>query len=290
MEQRALGDVTTKDVDAYRMYAEGVRLNLESKEEMAIPLLEAAVEMDPDFAMAHAKLSVAYGNMEDMDKAELYARKAFEQSDKLPPRERFYIRGRYLSMNPETVGDSIEEYSRAVEMFPDHMAARHNLASQLMGLERYDEALPHLEELQKLGHRFAPSFQQLSLAYAVKGDHAEAIEVLSGFVEANPDNGAGYRHLAEAMTRAGDYDGALEALDRAYLLATNPEYLGDRWNVYALSERWEDAAAHRRHAHRKGRTRRLHWPHQADHAGSVLRTCLRGPFPPSGCSRPRAGR
>ncbi len=242
MENRALGDVTTKDVDAYRMYAEGVRLNLESKEEMAIPLLEAAVEMDPDFAMAHAKLSVAYGNMQDPEKAELYARKAFEQSDKLPPRERFYIRGRYLSMNPETVGDSIDEYVRAVEMFPDHMAARHNLASQLMGLERYDEALPHLEELQKLGHRFAPSFQQLSLAYAVKGDHDAAVGVLRRFVVENPDNGAGYRHLAEALTRTGDYDGALAALERAYTLAPDPVYLGDLWNVYALAERWEEAA------------------------------------------------
>jgi len=240
---RDLEEVTTKDVDAYRMYAEGVKLNLESKEEMAIPLLEAAVEIDPDFAMAHAKLSVAYGNMEDPEKAEMYARNAFEMSDKLPPRERFYIRGRYLSMKPETVGDSIEEYSRAVEMFPDHMAARHNLASQLMGLERYDEALPHLEELQKLGHRFAPSFQQLALAYAVRGDHDAAVGVLRGFIEANPDSGAGYRHLAEALTRAGDYDDALEALDQAYTLVPNPEYRSYRWNIYALAERWNDATA-----------------------------------------------
>jgi len=242
IQKRDLQDVTTKDIDAYRMYAEGVKLNLESKEEMAIPLLEAAVEIDPDFAMAHAKLSVAYGNMENLEKAELYARQAFEKSDKLPPRERFYIRGRYLSMNPATIGDSIEEYSQAVEMFPDHMAARHNLATQLMSLERYDEAIPHLEELQNLGHRFAPSFQQLAFAYAVKGDHDAAIEVMRGFIEANPENGAGYRHLAEALTRAGDYDGALAALDDAYALAPDPEYRSYRWNVYVLAERWDDAA------------------------------------------------
>ena len=241
MENRALGDVTTKDVNAYRMYAEGVKLNLESKEEMAIPLLEAAVEMDPEFAMAHAKLSVAYGNMEDPEKAELYARNAFEMSDKLPPRERFYIRGRYLSMNPDTVGESIEEYSRGVEMFPDHMAARHNLASQLMSLERYEEAIPHLEELRDLGHRFAPSFQQLALAYAVQGDHAAAVEVLSDFVETNPNNAAGYRHLAEALARAGAYDDALEALDQAYELTASPGDLAYRWNIYVLAERWDDA-------------------------------------------------
>lgn len=243
MEQRDLQEVTTDNIDAYRMYAEGVKLNLESKEEMAIPLLEAAVELDPDFAMAHAKLSVAYGNMEDPEKAELYARKAFERSDKLPPRERFYIRGRYLSMRPETLGDAIEEYTRAIEMFPDHMAARHNLASQLMNLERYDEAIPHLEELQRLGHRFAPSFQQLALAYAVKGDHDAAVDVLRGFIEANPGNGAGYRHLAEALTRAGDYDEALGALDSAYELSPDPEYRSYRWNIYALAERWDDATA-----------------------------------------------
>ena len=88
------------DVEAFRLYAEGVKMNLQSREEMAIPLLEAAVEKDPDFAMAHAKLSVAYGNEGNAAKAEEFARNAFERSDKLPPRERHYIRGPLLRHEP----------------------------------------------------------------------------------------------------------------------------------------------------------------------------------------------
>jgi tetratricopeptide (TPR) repeat protein len=243
MEDRDLREVTTQDVEAYRMYTEGVRLNLESKEDSAIPLLEAAVEKDPEFAMAHAKLSVAHGNAGDTEKAETYARRAFEMSDRLPPRERFYIQGRYLSMNPETVNEAIEAYGRAVEMFPDHLAARHNLAQQLMQLERYDEAIPHYEALRSLGHRFAPSYGQLANAYGIRGDFGKAIEVLEGFVAKNPGNAQGHVNLGEALARAGRYDEAVVALDRAYALTPNPDTLQLKVGVLGLAERWDDARA-----------------------------------------------
>jgi tetratricopeptide (TPR) repeat protein len=243
MEDRDLNEVTTTDLAAYRLYAEGVKLNLESKEELAIPLLEAAVERDPDFAMAHAKLSVAYGNQNDPDKAEEFARRAFERSDKLPPRERHYIRGRFLSMHPETVAESIEEYSRAVEMFPDHTAARHNLATQLTNLERYGEAIPHLEQLRALGHRFAPSYQQLALAYSIEGNHAAGVEALTGFTRDNPTNAQGYFFLAQAHARNRDYEAALTALDEAAALTSSSDYPAYRWNIYVLAERWDEADA-----------------------------------------------
>ncbi|NKB86772.1 MAG: protein kinase [Acidobacteria bacterium] len=243
-EDRDLEEVTTNDVEAFRLYAEGVKLNLESKEEMAIPLLEAALEKDPEFAMAHAKLSVAYGNGGDQEKAQEFARNAFERADRLPPRERHYIRGRFLSMHPETVGEAIDEYTKAVEKFPDHMAARHNLAGQLVNVERYRDAIPHFEELRRLGHRFAPSYQQLAHAYSVVGNHDAGVEVLTEFVEANPTNAQGFTALSEAQIRAGDHEAALASAERSHAISGDlVSYEALRWNVFVLTEDWDSARA-----------------------------------------------
>ncbi len=218
-------------------------LNLQSKEDLAIPLLEEAVEIDPEFAMAFAKLSVAYGNEGDPQMARRHARRAFDLADKLPPRERFYIQGRYYSLSPDTIGESIEAYTKELELFPDHLPARNNVAIELINLERYDEGIEHLEELRRQGHRFAGTFNSLANAYAITGRYEDAVGVLRDYTEANPDNAEGYNNLAVELTRAGHFDEALAALARAQELRPDPRRFGFEAGVHMLAEQFDAAFA-----------------------------------------------
>lgn len=235
-------DMATENVEAYRLYDEGVKLNLQSKSEEAIPLLERAVELDPEFAMAYAKLSVAQGNVEQNEEAFASAGKAFELRAKLPPRERQYVAGRFYSLRPETRQKSIEAYGKAVKMFPDHFPARNNLAIELISLERYDDAIVHLQELRKQGRRFAGTFGTLASAYAITGRVDEAIGVLSEYVEANPDNAVGHMNLAEMNARAGRYEQALAEFEAGYALEPLPRRIELRLAVHILMEDWSAAA------------------------------------------------
>ena len=179
---RALAEVTTNSVEAYRYYAEGVRLHEEQKEQEAVPLLQRAVELDPDFAMALAKLSVVHGNLGDLGKAQDFAGQALEHTERLSRREQHYIEGRFNSLQPGKMGEAVDAYRKAVELFPDHTAARNNLANLYVELEQHDDAIQHLEELRRRGMTFPGTYNSLAGAYAATGDVKRGQQVLREYV------------------------------------------------------------------------------------------------------------
>jgi tetratricopeptide (TPR) repeat protein len=239
-----LDEVSTKSLDAYRLYTEGVGFHERYQEEAAIPLLEKAVELDPNFAMALAKLSVVHGNLGDTEKAKEYASRAMENLDRLSDRERFYVEGRFYSLEPETTGEAVTAYKKVVEKYPDHTAARHNLAAELMKLDEIDEAIDHYEELMKVQARkaFPATPLQLADAYGRRGDIERGYGVLREFADANPDNAAAHLNLANYLIWAGRTEEALEEIEVAESLqpgSSQAQLL--RLNIDLVDENWSSA-------------------------------------------------
>ena len=54
-------------------------------------LFQRAVELDPNFALAYARLAAIYSNVGEEDRASEYAKKAFDLRERVSERERFYI-------------------------------------------------------------------------------------------------------------------------------------------------------------------------------------------------------
>jgi DNA-binding winged helix-turn-helix (wHTH) protein/TolB-like protein len=122
---RNLREVTTRSLPAYRLYVAGLERYLHYFDlKGAVDLLSQAVEMDPEFALTLSRLSVLSVNLGREREAELYARRAMEHVQRLAARERSYIEGNYYSLGEETVDRAIEAYRKALELFPDHAAAR----------------------------------------------------------------------------------------------------------------------------------------------------------------------
>jgi serine/threonine protein kinase/Flp pilus assembly protein TadD len=240
-----LDEVSTKSVAAYRLYTEGVGFHERYQEEEAIPLLEEAVELDPNFAMALAKLSVVHGNLGDADKAKEYATRAMENLDRLSDRERFYVEGRFYSLEPQTAGQAVDAYRKVVDKYPDHTAARHNLAAELMKLDELDEAIIHYEALMKAEPKraFPATPLQLADAYGRRGDVERGFNVLREFADKNPDNAAAHLNLANYLVWAGRPDEARAELEAAESLqpgSGQAEML--RVNLDILDEDWSSAA------------------------------------------------
>ncbi len=133
---RELKDVTTSSVDAYRYYAEGYNLHMRGRYAQAIPLYDKAVEVDPNFALALAKLATAHGNLFHVAESREFAKRAMDRADRLTPRERLYIEAVFYSRRPETIDRAIEAYTRAIELYPDYAAARNNVATLYIQLGR----------------------------------------------------------------------------------------------------------------------------------------------------------
>src|SRR5262249_48120559 len=75
----------------------------------AIPHLLRAIELDPDFAMAHASLAAIYRNTGRSTEAAPIAQRAFELRDRVSERERYFISWRYYM-------DTVQAWDKALEL------------------------------------------------------------------------------------------------------------------------------------------------------------------------------
>ncbi len=239
---RDLRDVTTASVEAYREYAEGIRLHERFREEEAAPHFERAIELDPRFAMALAKLGVVMSNLGRAEEGDQYAERALEHLDRLSERERLYIEGWYLSRKPATIDKAIDSYERAIERYPDHGSARHNLGNLLFETERYDEAIEQLEELRSRGMMFPATYEQLAQAYVALDDVGSAREVLREFSSRNPDDWTTLLSLAQIAIETGDREEGERLVARAEALGATPmRVLPVRWAAHVFAEEWGEA-------------------------------------------------
>ena len=119
---------------------------------------------DSAFAMAFVKLAVVENNLGHYDRRDGFAAQALRLSDRLTPRERFYIEGFFYSSRRATVGKSIDAYNKCIELDPGHHACRHNLGLQYISLERLSEGAAQYEELVRRGTTNPSSIANLAVA------------------------------------------------------------------------------------------------------------------------------
>ena len=134
-------EATTSSLEALKAYGQGLRVRATRSDEASIPLFRNAVEKDPNFALAYAKLGVVNGNIGRVDEAREYARKAWELRDKVSEYERLYINWNYASrvlQEPKAVREALEVLIAA---YPRDFAARNNLGVYHNSVGEFDEAL-----------------------------------------------------------------------------------------------------------------------------------------------------
>src|SRR5262249_25313743 len=156
----------TASIDAYRSYAEGIRLHERGFELPSVAPLEKAVDLDPAFALALVKLAVVHSNLGHSNLKRQYAERALQHIDRLTPRERYYIEGYYYSDRVDTWGKAIAAYSKGLALYPDAVSSRNNLALLYASSERFDEAIREYEEVIRRGIEFPGAHAGLALSYA----------------------------------------------------------------------------------------------------------------------------
>ena len=84
-------EATTSSLEALKAYAAADVTRNAGGEAESIPGFQRALELDPNFAMAHGRMSAIYTNLGEDDKSLDEAKKAFDLRDRVSERERFYI-------------------------------------------------------------------------------------------------------------------------------------------------------------------------------------------------------
>ncbi len=236
--------VTTSSLEAWRLFAEGLELHRQSKDREALPLLEQAVAVDPEFALALANLSVFNENLGHAGRAREYGRRAVEHADRLPIRQRYFVEGWYFNGRWQTYGKAVRAYREGLEIYPDNKTFRGNLAQLYLYLERYQDAIREYDRLIAQGDEYGPTFYALASAQAATGDYETGGGLLSEYVRRAPEGWFGQLALGWHLTNQGRLDEALEALHRAAELRPGEIFVGQtRWRNQILRQNWEQAAS-----------------------------------------------
>jgi tetratricopeptide (TPR) repeat protein/predicted Ser/Thr protein kinase len=241
---RALSEVTTTSSEAFQYYVQAIELHQRAQEREAIPLFEKAIDIDPTFALAMAKLAVVHNNIGHWALRDQYAKQALDLSGRLSLRERYYIEGVYYGNRDDTVARAIDAYTQAITLYPDHMSAMNNLGAIYAGLDMTSDAIRVFEAMIRRPDVFTYTFSNLAAQYARVGRDADARATMDRLFAAAPKSAGGYIKLAELLAGMGQLDQALAADDQADAInGGSPESNQQRAIVWILQDKLDEARA-----------------------------------------------
>jgi tetratricopeptide (TPR) repeat protein len=145
---RPLELVTTRSLEALRLYTQALDLHAAGKLGLAIERLQAAVERDPQFALAYSRLAIYEGGDGRLVEAQAAAERAYALRAHVSQRESYRIAGTYLAQTMQYEG-ALEEYAKAAsfDLLDDDSLRQAALIYVNMG--RPDEGLPKAREAQR---------------------------------------------------------------------------------------------------------------------------------------------
>ena len=159
----AIENVTTSSLEALQAYSKGyLAMNVNEDWQGAIPFFERAADLDPNFAMAYARLAVNYGNSGDMAQARENVSKAYELRQRVSEREKFYIESTYARSVTENLEAARKIYEEWQRTYPQ------------------DDVPPN----------------DLGVIYSLLGDREKALAAYQESLRLDPGSGISYANLA----------------------------------------------------------------------------------------------
>jgi DNA-binding winged helix-turn-helix (wHTH) protein/tetratricopeptide (TPR) repeat protein len=141
--QVPIAQATTSSLEALKQYSLGEDLlgRLGKEESEVLPFFERAVELDPQFAMAHAAIATGYYSLGETEMARPEYQKAFDLSAHVSEKERLYIRAHYFSDDKRDVRQGLQAYEMWADIYPRDWGAWLNIENEYSQIGQYDEAI-----------------------------------------------------------------------------------------------------------------------------------------------------
>jgi eukaryotic-like serine/threonine-protein kinase len=230
----ALADATTPSLEALKAYSMALNVVASNGDAAALPMLQRAVEIDPQFAMAHAWIGRVYGYLGEAERSARSASTAYRLKARASDHERFWITTSFDTQ----VTEDLEKAQRTCEVWArtyPRAAQPHNLLAGVI--------LP------------------------VSGKYERGIEEATKAIELDPDFAISYYLLAAANQNLGRLDEAENALDLASRRKLEaPDFLLGRYDIAFL--RGDTAAMERLSDMARGKSGAEEWITQ--HESSAL--------------------
>jgi eukaryotic-like serine/threonine-protein kinase len=205
-----LARATTSSLDALQAYSRALDNGRINPRLEAIPHLRRAIDLDANFALAHALLATIYANTGQTSLAPEFARKAFDLRDRVSERERYFIAFRYYR-------DAVQDWNAALELsrtwtstYPREAFAFNSLGASLARFGQFEQAVAPMREAMRLDAKLEPPYANLVGVLMALGRFDEARIVL----REGRAQGIGPSPFRRMSYRLAFYDGDVATTNR----------------------------------------------------------------------------
>ncbi len=236
---QALGLQRTRSVTAASEFAKGIELTYVGSYLEAAQAFEAAIEADPDFAMAYAKASEAYRNLGYDAKAEslslIAVDKVVKFIDRVPPADRTFILANHAEITYNTE-QAIESYKEFIKAYPDDPEGYYKLALTYETISEWGEAARNLKRALELDSKFVAARFELAKVLIRNEELDEALDELNRSLEAYRSMGnregeaAVLNAIGVVYRHRNDFEKAISYFEESIRIK---EELGDKRGVAA---------------------------------------------------------
>jgi len=177
-------EASTPSLEALKAYSQATRTRRTTGDFDSVPFFKRAIELDPEFALAYARLGTVYSNLSQTDEARKMTTKAYERRSKVSEAERLYIEARYYTTVEPDIQKALDTYRVWLGTYPNDYAALVNSA----------------------------------LLLKQRGETAEALRNQEGATRLAPDQPIAWANLGDTYLSMGRFDDARKALETALKL------------------------------------------------------------------------
>ncbi|MFZ0292164.1 MAG: protein kinase [Candidatus Sulfotelmatobacter sp.] len=147
-----LEQATTSSLEALKAYSLGRKAMNEKGPAGALPYVQRAIELDPNFAMGYTAVGNNYLSLGELGRASEYFTKAFQLREHASEREKLTITAAYYSYVTGELDKAAQTYKEEIESYPRYAPAYGNLGNVYSGQGQYEKAA----EITKQALRIAP--------------------------------------------------------------------------------------------------------------------------------------
>jgi eukaryotic-like serine/threonine-protein kinase len=218
---------TTSSLEALKAFSLGVEQQLNGRYLEAIPFLKRATELDPNFALAYARMSSMYHNTRQFDLSAAASQKAFDLRDRVSERERYYISGAYY----DNVTGELDKYLETLELwrrtYPRDASPQNNLAVKYNELGQFEKALEAARAASRLNPNAASGYSLIATALLGLNRDAEAKEIIAQGQSQKLDTTSMRRILYRIAFIQGDTASMKQQID--WMTGKPDEYAAQGW-------------------------------------------------------------
>src|ERR1700730_16245847 len=175
---KPLQEVTTSSLEALKAFTQADELRERGDALPPVALYQRAIELDPNFAMAYARVGTQYFTVGQADLARQNYQKAFELRERASERDKFYITDKYYDGTGQ-LEQAIQALELYAQTYPSDWSPRVNLSVAHQILGDFDKGLTEALEAIRLEPDSWYGYVNAAYCYAALGRFDEAKAVIN---------------------------------------------------------------------------------------------------------------